>query len=386
MESPSFLMNPHLQGLECLRCRLLHPIGDLYEGCPACLALGYPASVYCKYDLGGDLKANRFSGPERYRSFFPYLNFPTLGEGSTPVIPIEWGGAGAGPGKIWIKNEGANPTGSHKDRMSPLAVARAMATGHKRVIAASSGNAGISLAAYAARAGVACTLVSTEGISLECADAIRAHGAEVVLVKKSRDRWAWMQEKVRAGYGYPVTNFTLPPVGSNPFGVQGYKAVAFELIEQVQPEVLSAVIVPSARGDLLWGIWQGFVEARALRPELQMPRLYAVEPFARLELVLAGHDYRAQFEGDAGPLKSIAGDTVTYQALHAIKGTGGGALHVSAAHTREAQSALKKLGITAECSAAAPYSALHLLVERGTLAASDRVAVVVTSRNEQWFT
>ena len=69
-----------------------------------------------------------------------------------------------------------------------------------------------------------------------------------------------------------------PPVGSNPFGLEEYKTVAFELVEQCADEPPTAVLVPTARGDLLWGIWQGLLDARGAGLITELPRLVAIEP------------------------------------------------------------------------------------------------------------
>ncbi|MDN4595207.1 hypothetical protein [Polycladomyces subterraneus] len=78
----------------------------------------------------------------------------------------------------------------------------------------------------------------------------------------------------------------------------------------------------------MWGIWEGFREALEWKGVENIPRLFAVEPFPRLERVLAGEDYRDIFPGNT-LLRSIGGDTVTYQSLDAVKRTGGGAVAVS---------------------------------------------------------
>lgn len=83
--------------------------------------------------------------------------------------------------------------------------------------------------------------------------AIRARGAELIETPNPLSRWVETRRLVQAGTHYPATNYCVPPVGSNPFGVQGYKTVAYELIDTLGHEGVDAIIVPTDRGDFLWG-------------------------------------------------------------------------------------------------------------------------------------
>ncbi|MEK3822144.1 pyridoxal-phosphate dependent enzyme [Cytobacillus sp. FSL W8-0315] len=314
----------------------------------------------------------------RYAERLPYKSFPTLGEGETPIINIKGLGSELGIPELWLKNEGQNPTGSHKDRMSPLIVARAASLNRSTVIAASSGNAGASLAAYAAAGGLHCKIVTTPKINVAWEKAIRLYGAEIIKVQSSFERWETVRKMVEEG-DYPATNYSIPPVGSNMFGVQGYTTVAYEIVEQMREYQPTAVIIPCARGDLLWGIWEGFVESLRLGWIESLPRLYAVEPFPRLAHVLQGRDYRGKFRGDSSLLPSIGGETVTYQSLEAIRSSGGGAVVVTNTEVEKAQLELAKRGIFAEGSAAVTWPAVSKLVKEGKMDESDRVLLMITS-------
>lgn len=100
----------------------------------------------------------------RYGERHPYRTFPTLGEGGTPLVSLPILAERLQVQGLWVKNEGQNPTGSHKDRLSPLVVARALELGRTTVVAASSGNQGVSLALYAAAAGLECEIVTTHNM------------------------------------------------------------------------------------------------------------------------------------------------------------------------------------------------------------------------------
>ncbi|MBH8609481.1 pyridoxal-phosphate dependent enzyme, partial [Thermoactinomyces sp. CICC 10521] len=165
--------------------------------------------------------------------------------------------------RFWVKNEGMNPTGSHKDRMSPLVIARALQLGKSSVVVASSGNAGISLAAYASFAGLQCTVITTKDIHEDVKKSIQAYGAQLVMVSDSFQRWELTRELAENQGFYPATNYMFPPVGSNMYGVQGYKTIAYELVQQLKGCSPSVILVPSSRADLLWGVWEGLKEASA---------------------------------------------------------------------------------------------------------------------------
>lgn len=362
-------LNPNLLGFRCIRCDAVHPIGDHFEGCPTCAELGYPASVTAEYAKG---TSSRHGGrlPLRCAS---YLN-----EGDTPLVRLDELAGSVGIGTLWVKLESANPTGSHKDRMSRYVVARAQQLGMTKVVAATSGNAGVSLAATAASAGLEATIVVRRGAPGRWIDAIREHGAHLIESPTPQSRWEDTRKMVRAGTHYPATNFLLPPVGSNPFGVQGYKTVAYELIDGIGGQQLDAVIVPTDRGDLLWGIFEGLRELHEERRIATMPRLFATEPYPRIRAVLDGADYRERFTG-VSEQASIAGSTVTWQALSAVQASRGTAVVVDDDQAESARRELERVELAAELCSAASLGALRTLVAGGVLGPEARVALVITS-------
>jgi threonine synthase len=150
------------------------PIGDWYEGCPEARAEGAPTSVVAFYANSPTLAPGTGRTADA-AGWMPYLDWPSLGEGGTPLIPLP---APAPLRSLSIKAERMNRAGSH--RMSRLVVARAAEPGAPGVICASSGNAGISLATYAARGGLRCRVVITPAVPNAVRRALLAHGAELV--------------------------------------------------------------------------------------------------------------------------------------------------------------------------------------------------------------
>lgn len=369
-------INPRLTGFSCLRCETLHPVGDYFEGCPRCAGEGHAVSVRPLYRGAPGRIAGAGRGCRRYADWLVHGDWPSLGEGGTPLVALPSLAADLGLGSLAVKLEGANPTGSHKDRMSMLAVARARAAGAATVAAASSGNAGVSLAAYAARAGLDCVVVTTPGITPAWRRAIEMHGARLVAADDSLARWAYMRDQVREAGWYPVTNYLAPPVGSNPFGVDGYRTLAFELAEEA--EGADHVVVPTARGDLLWGIARGFRDLLDAGLAGRAPRVHAVEPFARASRVRAGADYRSAVPGTTA-MASIAGGTVTWQTLDALRLADGRVADVDDATARADQARLARAGLHLELSSAAALSGARALAAHGVIRPGARVVLIGTS-------
>ncbi|GJD65529.1 pyridoxal-phosphate dependent enzyme [Methylobacterium frigidaeris] len=345
-------------GLSCLRCDFALPIGDYDEGCPRCASEGHAANLRLVY-----------RGAVTGRIILPSASRISLGEGGTPQIGAPDLAAAVGLGRLSLKLEWCNPTGSHKDRMSAQLLARARERGARLVVGASSGNAGVSLAAYAARAGLGAEVATTPAMPAGARRAICAYGARLVEVADSAARWEHVGRRVAEG-AFAATNYRRPAVGTNPFGIAGYKALAAEIAAQGLPDL---VVVPCARGDLLSGLLLGFDELG-----LGMPRLVAAEPFPRLARVLAGADYRASFPGTTAQL-SIGGDTVTFQALHALRESRGTAIVVDDAAAWAAQRRLGRAGLHAELAAAAAVAALFVLGAEGSLAGRHAVALLTGS-------
>jgi threonine synthase len=178
----------------------------------------------------------------------------TLGEGSTPLLRAER--LSAGPGvEVWLKCEGANPTGSFKDRGMAVAVAKAVEAGARAIVCASTGNTAASAAAYAARAGIEAVVVHAAGgpASSKLAQ-VRAAGARLVEVEGTFDDAFAAAEVLARTEGAVVVNST------NPDRLEGQKTAALEIIEQLDgpPDVLA---LPYGGGGNTVAYAKGFLEA-----------------------------------------------------------------------------------------------------------------------------
>lgn len=371
-----YKINPNVECIECIKCKHRYSLKDFFTGCPKCFEKGKPSSVSFKYK-NFKLKYNQ-SGFKKYVDVLPYVNFPTIGEGNTPTVRLERLGEELGLKNLWIKNEGQNPTGSHKDRYSPFVVARAKSIGFETVAVASSGNAGVSIATYSAAANLKCVVLTTKNINPIWRQAIEQTGAEIIYKDKPMDRWKHLQRNVLNKEWYPATNFINPPVGSNPFGVQGLKTLAFEIIEEFE-QLPDVIIIPSSRGDLLWGVWKGFQEALENRLISKQPKLVTVEPFSRLKAVFDGANYTDNFEGESRYTPSVGGPTVTYQSVQAIKNSKGSVEVVPSINAVTEQKHLAKNGIYAERSSSLVLGALKSLIKKQEVKDDDNILLIISS-------
>ncbi|MFF4603245.1 pyridoxal-phosphate dependent enzyme [Streptomyces sp. NPDC001339] len=288
--------------LQCLRCD--RP-AEGFGGCRSCAAEGIGVTAMPPLaDLTGLDLAGYRGGPWGLPTALPVPGPPvTLGEGNTPNIRLRQdpnGGRGGDsghsddgglgdhgdhrehpPGELWLKYEGGNPTGSHKDRAMSVGVAAALASGADTVVAASSGNAGAAAAAYAARAGVRCVVFTNEAVPAGLRAQIDALGAERVVHRGTvPERNAAMARAVEEHGWYPLTSFSAPSPGGNPYANEGYKSVAYELARDFAGRRIDTVVVPTSRADLLAGIGRGFRELAAAGLLAGEPRLVAAEPAA----------------------------------------------------------------------------------------------------------
>ena len=204
----------------------------------------------------------------------------------------------------------------------------------------------------------------------------------VVECPTSEARWALMRQGVERLGWYPTSGFVMPPVGSNPWGIEGYKTIAYEIAESLDWTAPDAVIVPSAYSDGLYGVWKGWRELRELGLVKSPPRMIAAEPFGPLTHALErGLAAPEIVEAPAPSVAfSIASRYGTWQGLAALKDSGGAGVRVTDEGIFEAQRALaREEGLYVEPSSATALTAVMQLVNRRALDPDSTVVVVLTS-------
>jgi threonine synthase len=345
----------------------------LTSGCPATATaeLVYPLEIDYDYTPAVRELFDRTDVPPDMQYWAPLL--PPLdpelrlGIGGTPLLDGEWLSP-AGPDlPVYLKDESRNLTWSHKDRLNMCTISAASLSGAPGVVVASSGNHGASAAALAARAGLACVVIASEGVPPVVHAFMSAYGATVLTVPREA-RWGVMNDIVdRLGF-HPVSNLTVTHTG-HPFGPEGYKTIAYELFLQLNGTVPAAVFVPTGYAELLYGVWRGFTELETLGLVRGRPRLFSCEPAARGPLAAALAAGLPATTVDAAPTDSYAIGTTSggYRGVVAISESGGKALLVDDAEVRSAARDLAGGGVWQEMSGAASVAGL-----RQALAAGER--------------
>ncbi|MBA2506788.1 MAG: threonine synthase [Thermoleophilaceae bacterium] len=188
----------------------------------------------------------------KYADRLPVEPLVTLEEGETPLIR-----SAKLPGDTWLKFEGANPTGSFKDRGMTVAVSAAMAEGAEAVICASTGNTAASAAAYAARAGLRCAVIVPDGkiATGKLAQALM-HGADVIALRGNFDQALALVRELTDRHPIALVN------SLNEFRIEGQKTAAFEVCDQLggAPDTLC---IPVGNAGNITAYWRGFQEYNA---------------------------------------------------------------------------------------------------------------------------
>ncbi len=342
-----------MTGFVCMACGHRHPLGCLLGGCPDC---------------GGALDVTyAFDPDDRLQDLRRHLpvsgELVSLGEGGTPLLELAAG--------LHVKDESRNPTHSFKARNNAVAVSMARQFGMEKVVCTSTGNHGVALAAYAARAGMRCLVLLPGEAPAGVAAELRHYGAHAVRV--AGGDVLGLMTRLWRDHGWYISQRNTPGVPGrpfgNPFGVEGYKAVAFEIFRQLGGQVPDAVFVPVGGGDGLYGVWKGFVEIRAVGLAERVPRMVACQSAAGAPLVEAwARGARAQAPVPSGPtvalsiVDRLSGD----HALRAVHESGGAAVAVTDAEILAAGAELGRFGLCLEPSSAATLAAYRKVPAAGT--------------------
>lgn len=278
----------------------------------------------------------------------------SLGEGGTPLL-----GYAVGEGRIHFKCEHLNPTGSFKDRSSAALVSALVAEGVREAVEDSSGNAGASFAAYAARAGIRARVYVPAHASGAKRKQIEVYGAELIPVPGPRSAAAEaVLRAVDAGAVYASHVF-------QPHGLAGLATIAYEIVEQLGAGP-GSVIAPIGQGTLMLGIAMGLEALRREGAIDRMPRLIGVQAracaplwavhtggAAKLEWVIEGETVA---EG-VRVLRPPRGDAV----LRVIEKSGGSIVAAEEDEILEGRLALARLGLFVEATSAVVWAALRFL-------------------------
>lgn len=377
----------YLVGLRCIKCGAEYPPGKMFKGCPN-HPPDKPVTVTPVYDyqrvkpiMTPQRLAERPRTMWRYQELLPpdpkYV--VSMQEGWTPLIHCRSLGESMGLPQLYVKDESQNPTWSFNDRLAAVGIAMAQQFSSTTVTLASSGDAGAATAAYAARAKLQCVIFTMHKFPQTMKVQMQVYGAKVLAARTMEDRWKMVEACVDTYDWFPVGTFLHPPVGYNPYAVEGWKSIGYEICEQMEWHVPDVVVFAVGHGDAFWATWKAFTEFFELGLIDRLPRMIAAETFGPLKQALAkGLDYIEQVPTRPTVAVSVGTNHSTYAALNTVKDSGGLAETATDQEIMAMQLALAQHeGLYADPSSVQPLAVLKKLRERGEIKPEDKVVVIL---------
>lgn len=301
----------------------------------------------------------------------------TLGEGNTPVIPLPWVAQEVGLRSVYAKLEYVNPTGSFKDRGTAMVLSVAREHGVTEIVEDSSGNAGASISAYAARAGIGAHVFAPSSAPAAKLQQIKVYGAQVHLVPGPRQAATDAAVAYAAERGLVYASHSL-----SPYFTEGTKAFAYEVAQQLAGRLPSHIVFPVGNGGLFLGAWTGFGELQRRGLIGRVPHLHCVQARAVMPIVAAyyGQEWTARPDARtvAGGI-SVGAPPRMEQVLDVLRSTGGSAVAADDDDILRWQRLLaEREGVYAEPTSAAALAGLEQLVAGGVVSGMDVVLVPIT--------
>lgn len=367
--------------IKCFECHAV--VDDPYvDSCPKC---GGVLAIETDLDKATSLRPKdlrrRPIGVWRYAPFLPVddSHAVSLLEGGTPLYDCRALAKKTGVRSLHVKYEGANPTGSFKDRGMTVGVSRAVELGCRTVGCASTGNTSASLAAYAAKAGLGCVVLLPSGkvAAGKLAQAM-FYGAKVVSIDGNfDDALNIVRQLARDGTLYLLNSI-------NPFRPEGQKTVAFEIVDQLDFDVPDRIILPVGNAGNISAVHKAMVEWKSLGWIDRIPKITGIQAAGAAPLVRAFRTGSDDFVPEEHP-ETVAtairiGNPVSgKKALRALYDTKGFATDVTDDAILDAQRMLGRMeGVGVEPASAASIAGLLKLVEEGVIDSDERVVCICT--------
>jgi threonine synthase len=373
------------QEIACPRCQKRFALSQLLNLCPC----GSPLLV--RYDLKKartqfrpSLLSGRIASLWRYREILPLQhddNLVSLGEGFTPLLEAKTLAREVGVERVWIKDEAQNPTGSFKDRGLCLAITMAKELGVRKVAIPSAGNAGGSLSAYAARAGIEAHVFMPRDTPMANQIEAQQYGAKLTLVDGLiNDCGRIIAEKKSAESWFDLSTL------KEPYRVEGKKTMGYEIVEQLKFNLPDVIIYPTGGGTGLIGMWKAFQEMEELGwIGSKRPRMVSVQASGCAPIVRAFNAGQESAEPWQNAQTIASGLRVPvavadFLMLRALRESGGTALSVSDdAMLAEIPRVGRAEGIFFCPEGAACVAALRCLAQNGWIKPNDEIVIFNTA-------
>ncbi|WP_425336625.1 threonine synthase [Streptomyces profundus] len=309
---------------------------------------------------------------EEYRDRLPVTALTpvvTLGEGGTPLVAAQTLSERTGC-EVYLKVEGANPTGSFKDRGMTMAITHAKEAGAQAVICASTGNTSASAAAYAVRAGMVCAVLVPQGkIALGKMGQALVHGSRILQVDGNFDDCLTLARGLSEKYPVALVNSV------NPSRIEGQKTAAFEVVDALgdAPDIH---LLPVGNAGNITAYWKGYQEYAAEGPASRTPRMWGFQASGSAPIV------RGEPVKDPTTIATAIriGNPASWSQAEAARDASGG--FIDEVTDRQILSAYRLLasqeGVFVEPASAASVAGLLKSAERGLLDRGQRVVCTVT--------
>ncbi|MEN8113291.1 MAG: pyridoxal-phosphate dependent enzyme [Actinomycetota bacterium] len=365
--------------LECVECGMRTDLKEIFscERCGSTLSVEYDLDR-AKSDFLGSWRESG-SVFDRFGALLPVQDAQravSLGEGNTPLVPAPRLAAELGASEIYLKLEGANPTHSFKDRQVAIAMSVAAEWGSRRFAIVSSGNAGISLAAYARRIGSEALIWVSGDSSVEKLKHARVFGPRVFVLPDpdgpsgATEYWAAIANLRE----FSVANGLVPMASArivNPYMVEGAKTIAYETVAQLG-DAPDWVFSPVGGGGIMGALWKGFREVASIGAAGSLPRMAGGQRTAYFVPIDALDDPAF---GDDRYYRPLDGAW----AFDAIKDSGGMAIQLDDTEIQAAQARLAlTAGVFAEPRGAYSVAALTKALATGAIDGSGRIVCIIS--------
>jgi len=372
-----------IKTLQCIKCGKDYNIDEIEYNCSSCggnLQVLYDYNLIKKRLSYEELKENRHFDIWRYVDLLPISdlkNIPNLQIGYTPLYREKALAEKFNIEELYIKDDGRNPSASFKDRASAVVTVRAIEKDRKIICAASTGNAASSLACITSNLDIKTIIFVPEKAPEAKIAQLLVYGAYVIKVKGNYDDAFDLCVKASQEFGWYNRN-----TGYNPFTREGKKTCSFEICEQLEWETPDWIFVPVGDGNIISGIWKGFLEFKKIGFIEKLPKLMAVQSEKSAAIKKA-------FES-GGEIKAVSGNTIAdsisvsiprdgLAAVIAIKDSGGKTITVSDDEILKAIPELARdTGVFAEPAAASVYAGFKKAISSKLIEKDETVLLLIT--------
>lgn len=367
---------------KCVRC------GKIYEAVPQltnCACGGILDIVY-DYDYiktrltRETLAGRRDNSMWRYRELLPVeedTQAPPLRVGWSPLYEAKALAEELGIGRLYVKDDGLNPTASLKDRASSMAVAKALEAGARVIACSSTGNAASSLAGNAAAAGLKTYIFVPSRAPKGKVAQLMTFGATVISVQGSYEETFELSKAAIEKWGWYNRNAAI-----NPYLSEGKKTVGLEIMEQLNWEVPDYIAISVGDGCTIAGLWKGLKDLHAIGLIDRLPRLISAQAEGCCPLnraIETGEDWRPLEENTLADSIAVGVPRNADKALMAIRESNGLTVNVSDAEIMAAQKLLgRTCGVFGEPAGVTGAAGLKKLCEQGRIERDAAVVSVVT--------